>query len=91
MKKIILALALCMALNCTAKVVKEGNTFKEEQQVEYCDSTTEYKYVDKQGKEYPVFKSKRGSLYIWKISKKSGKGYRKYLPKEVQPNKQENK
>ena len=27
-----------MALNCTAKVVKEGNTFKEEQQTEYCES-----------------------------------------------------
>lgn len=86
MKKIILALFMCMALNCTAKITKEGNTFREEQ-VEFCDSTTEYKYVDKQGREFPVFKSKRGSLYIWKTSKKTGKGYRKYLPKEFQPNK----
>ena len=87
MKKIILAIFVFMALNCTAKIIKEGNTFREEQQIEYCDSTTEYTYVDKQGKEFPVFKSKRGSLYIWKTSKKSGKGYRKYLPKEFQPNK----
>lgn len=32
---------------------------------------------------YPVYKSKRGSYYIERTSKKSGKEYKQYLPKEI--------
>lgn len=49
----------------------------------YKDTTTTYKYemVDK---TYDVYKSKKGALYIWKKSSKSGKLYKMYLPKEIQ-------
>ena len=41
---------------------------------------TDYVYVDKDGKAYPIYLSKTGSAFITKVSKKSGKKYRKYLP-----------
>lgn len=51
--------------------------------VEYTDTTTTHTYEIKDIK-YPVFKSKSGAFYIWKISKKTGKQYKYYLPKEIQ-------
>lgn len=57
--------------------------------VEFTDSTTSdiYKIKDK---EYPIYKSKKGRLYIWKISKNTNKPYKYYLPKEVQQQIEEN-
>ena len=78
----IVLLALC-SVTCKAQNVrKQGNTF-----IEQCDSTkkstvyeTDFVYVDKDGKAYPIYLSKTGSAFIIKVSKKSGKKYRKYLP-----------
>jgi len=47
------------------------------------DTCTTYEFEIK-GKAYPVFKSKNGAYYIWRVSGKTGKNYRMYLPKEVQ-------
>ena len=47
------------------------------------DSTTTDTYTISSIK-YPVFKSKSGAFYIWKTSKKTGKKYKYYLPKEIQ-------
>lgn len=58
----------------------EGQTFV--QQSTCGDSTaTEYYYKDLQGCKYPVFLSSKGKAYCWVKSKKSGKMYKKYLPK----------
>lgn len=43
------------------------------------DSTTTFTYTDAKGNIEPVFKGKKGSYYVARISKKSGKFYRKYL------------
>lgn len=61
-------------------VVLKGKTFV--QQTAVGDSTaTEYYYQDLQGNKYPVFLSSKGKAYCWVKSKKTGKLYRKYLPK----------
>lgn len=53
------------------------------QSVVNTDSTTNDTYIISNIK-YPVFKSKNGAFYIWKTSKKTGKKYKYYLPKEIQ-------
>ena len=35
-------------------------------------------------KVYKVYKSRNNAFYIWKVSKRSGKLYKNYLPKEIQ-------
>ena len=71
------------SITCRAQnVVQNGKTFI----VQESDSSskgkatkTEYTYQDKTG-IYPIYLSANGSAFIFKVSKKSGKEYRKYLP-----------
>lgn len=51
--------------------------------VSYADTTTTYTYRIK-ADTFKVYKSKSGAFYIWKVSKKTGKKYKYYLPKEIQ-------
>jgi len=48
------------------------------------DKLTSFTYQDKDGTIYPVYINSKGKFYIKKISKKTGKEYRYYLPKEIQ-------
>ena len=71
-------------------VVKQGNTFtqvsKERQSGQ--ETKTEYIYKDSKGVEYPVYLSSTGKAFIKKVSKKTGKEYRVYLPevgKQINP------
>lgn len=41
---------------------------------------TAYTYKAKDGKEYPIYTSKQGKAFIWRVSKKTGKQYKQYLP-----------
>lgn len=50
---------------------------------QFTDTTTTYTYKRPE-KTYNVYVSRRGAYYIWKISKKTNKSYKYYLPKEVQ-------
>jgi hypothetical protein len=43
------------------------------------DSTTAYTFTETDGTVYPVFKGAKGALYVWKVSKRTGNNYRKYL------------
>lgn len=72
---------LAISSGLKAQNVKlEGKTFV--QQATVGDSTaTGYYYQDRQGNKYPIFLSSRGKAYCWVKSKKTGKMYRKYLPK----------
>lgn len=84
MKYIItLLVALLMSVASYADVVKDGNVFKVEQTSAQEQSTGTY-YQDKDGIQYLIYISKKGSLYIKRISKKTNKEYKYYLPKEVQ-------
>lgn len=49
----------------------------------FTDTTTTFTY-QMPDKVYKVYKSKSGAFYIWKVSKKTGKPYKMYLPKEIQ-------
>lgn len=74
--------ALFMSVTCYSEVVKVGNIIKVTTNTT-SDTLTPYTWQDKDGKLYPIYKTKKGAYYIIKISKKTGKQYKYYLPKEV--------
>lgn len=85
--KLIIALVLMLsAVSISyAGVVRDGNTFKTEQTSSTSqDTETKYKWQDKEGKEYSIYVTKKGACYVKRISKKTGKEYKYYLPKEIQ-------
>ena len=85
MKKIILCILLALfCITISAEVKREGNTFKVEQTTKESDTKTQYTWVDKDENVYPVFITKRGACYIFRTSKKTGKEYKQYLPKDIQ-------
>lgn len=51
--------------------------------VAFTDTTTTFTYKMPE-RTYKVFKTKNDAFYIWKTSKKTGKQYKYYLPKEIQ-------
>lgn len=81
MKRILSILILLIGL--TVSVSAKDYVAPTKQSVEFTDSTTTDTYTIKTEK-YNVYKTKKGAFYIWKTSKKTGKKYRYYLPKEVQ-------
>ncbi len=84
---IVLLLGFIAIINGNIKaqnVIRKGNTFVEQKS----DSTkksgatkTDYLYTDARGITDTVYISSTGKAFIWKVSKKTGKVYRKYLPK----------
>jgi len=61
-------------------VVRHGTVFV--QQISSKDSVdTGYEYQDKDLVKHKVYLSPKGKAYIYVYSKKTGKGYRRYLPK----------
>ena len=84
MKYIIaLLVALSMSVASYADVVKEGNVYVQKTTTVKEKETGVY-YQDKDGIRYIIYVSPKGSLYIKKISKKTGKEYKYYLPKNLQ-------
>ena len=82
MKYIIaLLVALSMSVASYAGVVKEGNVYV---QTTTAEKETGVYYKDKDGILYIIYVSPKGSLYIKRISKKTGMEYKYYLPKEIQ-------
>lgn len=64
---------------------REGNTFivvKSTKKNKSSSKETEFTVKDTDGKTYKVYVSKHGKTYINKVSKKTGKTYRKYIPLE---------
>ena len=61
-------------------VVRNGNVFV--QSSTSGDSTkTDYEYQDRDGNKYTIYLSSKGKAYCWMKSKKTGKLYKRYLPK----------
>lgn len=81
MRKVFLIMLLLVGLSITVGAKNYVPTKR--QSVVNTDSTTTDTYTISSIK-YPVFKSKSGAFYIWKISKKTGKKYKYYLPKDIQ-------
>lgn len=64
-------------------VVRNGNVFVQSQTSG--DSTkTDYEYQDRDGNKYVIYLSSKGKAYVWMKSKKTGKMYKRYLPKITQ-------
>lgn len=64
------------------EVKREGNTFTQvsARSNGSREIPTEYTYVDSKGNSYQVFLSASGKAFIKKVSQKSGKEYKQYLP-----------
>lgn len=65
-------------------VVKQGNNFVEQRDSASQRSgatKTEFTYTDSKGNVDTIYLSKNGSAFIFKVSKKTGRVYRRYLPK----------
>ena len=98
MKKIIIAAIMLLALGMNnsntyaQSVVKSGNTFTQVSnnggKSESKETKTEYTYKDSKGNVYPIYLSSTGKAFIKKVSKKSGKEYKQYMPeigKQINP------
>ena len=72
-----------MSVTSYADVVKEGNVYIQTTTAAKEKETGVY-YQDKDGIQYIIYVSPKGSLYIKRISKKTGKEYKYYLPKDIQ-------
>lgn len=85
MKYIIsLLIMLTLSMSSFAEVKREGNIFKVEQTSKANDTKTKYTWEDKEGNKYPIFVTKKGACYVVRTSKKTGKEYKYYLPKDIQ-------
>ena len=85
MKYIItLLIALSMSIADYADVVRDGDTFKVETTSVNKGTKTKYTWEDKEGNKYPIYVTKKGACYVLRVSKKTGKEYKYYLPKDIQ-------
>jgi hypothetical protein len=89
MKKLTLTFAAILSMTAVTlsqnvERAKDGNFLATTQQKTVTDSLTTYTYTDGSGKVEPVYQGSKGSYYVARISKKSGKFYRKYLKTEEQ-------
>lgn len=92
LKNIGKAVLLFLVVWFTAFCCKAQNVVRKDKKtfVELTDSTkkqapkvqeTDMIYVDKNKNAYPIYLSSNGKAFILMTSKKTGKQYRKYLPK----------
>ena len=87
MKKVLFTILLAMMVGTinaqSVKIERKGNVFVEQKDTAFVNNGTKTKYTYKasDGKEYPIYLSKNGKAYIVRVSKKSGKLYKQYLPK----------
>jgi uncharacterized protein YxeA len=97
MKKILALVALAFMVGApifAQDVKREGNTFVQVQSDKVSlknDTKTQYTYKAKDGKEYPIYLSKNGKAFIVRVSKKSGKEYKQYLPQVTEQLSKEDK
>lgn len=73
-----------MSVASYADVVRDGDNFKVEKTTSVNqDTKTKYTWEDKEGNKYPIYITKKGACYVLRTSKKTGKEYKQYLPKEI--------
>lgn len=95
MRRFIAIVLMLLALGClidsaAQNVERQGNTFvqkKSEGQTKSATKTS-YVYKDNKGNSYPVYLSAKGKAFIIKVSKKTGKEYKQYMPeigKQINP------
>ena len=88
---ILLLCCLTAPVAFAQSVQRQGNTFTQvskQKGTEGKETKTQYTYVDSKGESYTVYLSKTGKAFIYRISKKTGKEYKMYLPevgKQINP------
>jgi hypothetical protein len=95
MKKFILAAIMLFSLNVGVQaqsVERKGNNFTQVTnkggKSGGKETKTQYTYTDSKGNVYPVYLSSTGKAFIKKVSKKTGKEYKQYMPeigKQINP------
>lgn len=87
MKKFIYCIILMLTLALPSmgqEVTKSGNVFKAVKSDSVSnrqrETKTTYSYEDTKGVKYDIYLSGSGKAFIKKVSKKTGKEYRQYLP-----------
>ena len=93
MKQIILSILMMLSLTLAANaqtVTRQGNTFTQVTNSKSSgkETKTSYTYEDSKGNKHSVYLSSTGKAFIKKISKKTGKEYKQYLPdvgKQINP------
>ena len=97
MRKLIILLTLIMSVITSSNLFaqnatilstgeeysRNGNTFSSITKSKQSSELTPYTWKDSKGNEYSIYISASGSCYVIKTSKKTGKEYKSYLPKEV--------
>lgn len=71
-----------IAQNPNTIVVKD-KTYSVQQNKTAADIKTDYLYEVKEGETYPIYISKTGKAYIFKVSKKTGSEYKYYLKDDI--------
>ena len=95
MKKLFIAAIMLLSLNAGVQaqsVVKSGNTFTQVSnkggKSSSKETKTQYTFKDSKGNTYPVYLSSTGKAFIKRVSKKTGKEYKQYVPeigKQINP------
>lgn len=82
----VLTMLLCCSLATQAQTYnRKGNNFEQvsSKNTGSKSTKTQYTWTDSRGKTYPIYITNNGRCFINKVSAKSGKEYKYYLPKEV--------
>ena len=80
---IIIIFSSFMAMGQTSYKQKAGDIIETKtQRKKFTDTITGINFIDNKGNIFEVFKGARGGMYVYKISKKTGKRYKYYLPKK---------
>ena len=93
MKKLILCISMMLAFGLVSNaqsVQRQGNNFTQVSNKKSAgkETKTQYTYTDSKGVVYPVYLSSTGKAFIKKVSKKTGKEYKQYVPeigKQINP------
>jgi hypothetical protein len=93
MKKLIICISMMIAFSLVTNaqsVNRQGNTFTQvtNKKSTSKETKTQYTYKDSKGVVYPIYLSSTGKAFIKKVSKKTGKEYKQYLPeigKQINP------
>ena len=95
MKKLFIAAIMLFSLSLGVQaqsVVKSGNTFTQVSnkggKSGGKETKTQYTFKDSKGNVYPIYLSASSKAFIKRVSKKTGKEYKQYVPeigKQINP------
>ena len=94
MKKMIICISMMLAFGLVSNAqttMRKGNAFVQvtnQKSPKGKETKTQYTYTDSKDNTYPIYLSSTGKAFIKKVSKKTGKEYKQYLPdvgKEINP------